>query len=155
MAPAWTCKSCQVVSRKAPRESSKKLVENQVEDIGLAVNDLRVRSQHLRSSTLYVREKGQRGPRHAIRRARVRTWTSPMTEKLRFCETRPVFLLTLPRLSLSVKSVGVAFCVPNGFFMSQMGLSTILKREGCNRGDTLPFSDTLVAPLPIPVSYPN
>ena len=69
-------------------------------------------------------------------------------EKLRFCETRPVFLLTLPRLSLSVKSVGVAFCVPNGFFMSQMGLSTILKREGCNRGDTLPFSDTLVAPLP-------
>ena len=71
-----------------------------------------------------------------------------MTEKLRFCETRPVFLLTLPRLSLSVKSVGVAFCVPNGFFMSQMGLSTILKREGCNRGDTLPFSDTLVAPLP-------
>ena len=72
-----------------------------------------------------------------------------MTEKLRFCETRPVFLLTLPRLSLSVKSVGVAFCVPNGFFMSQMGLSTILKREGCNRGDTLPFSDTLVAPLPM------
>ena len=29
-----------------------------------------------------------------------------------------------------------------------MGLSTILKREGWNRGDTLPFSDTLVAPLP-------
>ena len=47
-----------------------------------------------------------------------------------------------------MKSVGWAFCVPNGFFMSQMGLSTILKREGWNRGDTLPFSDTLVAPLP-------
>ena len=75
-------------------------------------------------------------------------WASPMTEKLRFCETRRVFLLTLPRLSLSVKSVGLAFCVPNGGFMFQMGLSTILKREGWNRGDTLPFSDTLVAPLP-------
>ena len=64
-----------------------------------------------------------------------------------------MFLLTLPRLSLSVKSVmGLAFCVPNyGVFMSQMGLSTILKREGCNRGDTLPFSDTLVAPLPTSV----
>ena len=59
--------------QQSARSKLKTSAVEEVEVVGLGVGDLRVCSQHLRSSGRESREKGHLGPRHAIREARVRT----------------------------------------------------------------------------------
>ena len=56
---------------ESARSSLKIIVGEEVEDVGLGTDALRVRSQHLRGSGKYAQEKGHLGPRHAIREAGV------------------------------------------------------------------------------------
>ena len=50
------------------RNFLKVINDEEVDGVGLGVGELRIRSQHLRSSKQDAHEKGHIGPRHAIRR---------------------------------------------------------------------------------------